>query len=102
MEDKPILALQPQNSVHCFLDGVNRTDFLEVYKQSGYPVESSLLMESYPQASLMKYCGFENEADFADEHERVASIAKAVNPSATVRSFYYPAHHETSLYRRQS
>ena len=101
MEDKPTIA-SSHNHIECVVDGTTRTEFLDLYKRSGYGAESSRVLEPYPDGSLIKDCDFENEADFQKEHERVASLAKSINPHATVRSFYYPANEETSLYRHAS
>jgi hypothetical protein len=102
MKDKPTIA-SSHNHIECVVDGLTRTEFLDLYKRSWYGAESSTVEPpSYPDGSLIKVCDFENEADFQKEHERIASLAKSINPHATVRSFYYPANEETSLYRHAS
>jgi hypothetical protein len=101
MEEKPNIAL-PHSRIQCFIDGLTRTEFLELYKLSGYGAESSLVQGSYPEGSLINNRDFANENDFVNEHERVERLAKTISSTATVRSFYYPANDENSLYRRAS
>jgi len=87
--------------VRCHIHGVNRDEFLAIFKDSGYSYESSYV-DALPDGIIEETKTFATEAAFLAEHERLARLAAAVIPAATVETLYYAAGEETPRYSRNS
>ena len=70
---------------------VSRSEFLRIWKTSGYSTESSNVLDSGLTSFIEEPKTFATEAAFLAEHARLEQLVKAVAPSASVETLYYAA-----------
>src|ERR1019366_5220126 len=94
----------PQSSdrVRCHIHVVSRSEFLRIWKTSGYSTESSNVLDSGLTSFIEEPKTFATEAAFLAEHARLEQLVKAVAPSASVETLYYAAGEEIPRYSRNS
>ena len=93
---------RPWDLVRFHIHEVNRDEFLEIWKDSGFSNQSSLWRGALPDGVIEETVTFATEAAFLTAYQQLVRLARAVVPSATVEALYYAAGDETPKYSRNS